>query len=259
MCELFGVNFRRNEVINDYLKVFYKHSEQHPHGWGLACIDEDNEVMIEKEPIKANKSNYLKERLKTPIDVETVLAHIRYATIGNLEYLNCHPYSMKDNGGRRWTLVHNGTIFDYPALDEYAAIQRGSTDSERILLYLIDQVNEAEVTLGRGMYARERFRLLNSIVTDMSTNNNKLNILLYDGELMYVHTNYADTLYFLQKRDGVLFSTQPLTRENWKKVPFTTLLAYKEGRLTFKGTNHGHEYFDTEENTKHLYQIYADL
>lgn len=258
MCEIFGVCAKNCYAINDYLKEFFSHSVKHPHGWGLACMGDENEVMIEKEPLQASKSLYLKERLRAPIKVSHALAHIRYATIGNLEYLNCHPYIQKDNGGRRWTLVHNGTIFDYEPLEEYADYQKGSTDSERILLYLVDKINMAEMRLGRSMYARERFRLIDAILVDMSVGN-KLNMLIYDGELMYVHTNYANTLHFLQKRDGVIFSTQPLGRGDWKDVPFCTLLAYREGQLMFRGTSHGHEYFDNAENEKYLYQIYAGL
>ncbi|MCR5529980.1 MAG: class II glutamine amidotransferase [Saccharofermentans sp.] len=42
--------------------------------------------------------------------------------------------------GRTWTLAHNGTIFEGDLLNRYY-IQNGTTDSERILLYLIDQID----------------------------------------------------------------------------------------------------------------------
>ena len=59
MCQLFGFSSKIPVRINDYLKEFYSHSEEHPHGWGLACMD-GKEVMIEKEPVKASVSQYLK-------------------------------------------------------------------------------------------------------------------------------------------------------------------------------------------------------
>ena len=90
--------------MNDYLREFYSHSNKHPHGWGVACL-EKQEAMIEKEPLQAAKSHYLKERLSVPIYAKTAVAHIRYATIGNVMYQNCHPYTRKDDCGRRWTLV----------------------------------------------------------------------------------------------------------------------------------------------------------
>ena len=257
MCELFGISSKESCQINGYLKEFFTHSNAHPHGWGLACA-EGSEVFIEKEPIQATKSNYLKERLSVPVKVETALAHIRYATIGHVEYKNCHPYTMKDKGGRRWTLIHNGTIFEYQPLNKYVSVQNGDTDSERILLYLVEQINQHERQLQRKMNEEERFQLLDSMIIEMSKGN-KLNLLLYDGELLYVHTNYEKSLYELEKENRTLFSTSPLDNEEWREVVFTTLLAYRQGKRIFSGTNHGNEYIDNEENLKFLYSIFSDL
>lgn len=257
MCELFGISSQSEYRINEYLKVFYNHSNEHPHGWGLACMDK-NEVFIEKEPIQASRSHYLKKRLTVPIQAKNAFAHIRYATIGNVEYKNCHPYSVKDISGRRWTMVHNGTIFDFSPLDPYIRIQSGDTDSERILLYFVDQINQAIKEKGRVLDAKERFDILDSIIVKMSKGN-KLNLLLYDGELYYVHTNYAYSLYELVRENQTLFSTVPLSLEEWRPVTFTTFLAYYQGKRVYEGTNHGNEYIDDKENLKFLYQIFSEL
>ncbi|MGN1165465.1 MAG: class II glutamine amidotransferase [Lachnospiraceae bacterium] len=257
MCELFGITSDGSCEINEYLKEFFSHSNAHQHGWGLACVAE-NDVQIEKEPTQASKSNYLKERLSVPIIVKTALAHIRYATIGNVEYKNCHPFIAKDNQGRTWTLIHNGTIFDYQPLNRYVDIQKGDTDSERILLYLIDLMNNEEKKIKRKMTEKERFKLLDSVISQMAEGN-KLNLIIYDGELLYVHTNYMNSLYELNKENLVLFSTVPLGEEMWKPVTFATLLAYRNGKRVFNGTDHGNEYKDNEENMKFLYRIFSDL
>lgn len=257
MCELFGFSSEKGLAINDYLKEFYSHSAQHPHGWGLVCL-EGNEAFIEKEPLQATKSRYLRERLTVPIENKNVFAHIRYATVGNVDYQNCHPYTRKDLKGRRWTLVHNGTIFDYWQLDKYFKLQDGDTDSERILMYIVDSVNNKIREIGREPKSKERFALLDEIISDMAKGN-KLNMLLYDGEYTYVHTNYKNSLYYLEKEDSVLFSTQPLSKEEWKAVPFTTLLGYRNGKMIFTGTDHGNEYLDNEENTRFLYQTFSNL
>jgi glutamine amidotransferase len=57
----------------------------------------------------------------------------------------------------------------------------------------------------------------------------------------------------------VIFSTQPLTREEWQPETMTTLLAYEDGRRIFEGTNHKNEYIDSEENMQFLYRIFSDL
>lgn len=257
MCELFGVCANKSGVRNEYLKEFYSHSNKHPHGWGLALL-EGNEASIEKEPAQASKSYYLKERLASNIDCRTILAHIRYATIGNVEYSNCHPYTVKDASGRRWTQVHNGTIFDYHPLEKFVKYQSGDTDSERILLYVIEQMDHACKLRKKPLSGEERFWLLDDILVSMSKGN-KQNLLIYDGEYMYVHTNYADSLYYKEIDGGRIFATVPLDKEEWRPVPFTRLLAYKDGKLAFEGTNHGNEYVDSEENMKYLYQIFSNL
>lgn len=257
MCELFGINSEENIQINDYLKEFFSHSHAHPHGWGMACMN-GNTVQVEKEPMQASKSNYLKERLSVPVQVKNAFAHIRYATIGNVEYRNCHPYTKKDKSGRWWTLIHNGTIFDYAPLNKYVSIQNGDTDSERILLYLVELVDQEERRLQRPLDAKERFWLLDSVIAKMAEGN-KLNLMLYDGELFYVHTNYQDSLYELEKENQFLFSTSPLSQEAWHPVTFTTLLAYQNGKRVLTGTNHGNEYKDSEENMKFLYSIFSNL
>ncbi|MCM1550478.1 MAG: class II glutamine amidotransferase, partial [Clostridium sp.] len=257
MCELFGINAKETVFLNNYLKEFFAHSKAHPHGWGMACMN-GKELSIEKEPLQASKSNYLKERLTVPIEAKNALAHIRYATIGNVDYKNCHPYTGADRSGRHWTMIHNGTIFKYEPLNPYLGIQTGSTDSERILLYIVDCINGLEERLKRRADAKERFQLLDSIIAEMAEGN-KLNLLLYDGELFYVHTNYENSLYKLEQKNRIIFSTSPLGKEEWKPVTFTTLLAYQQGRLLYQGRNHGNVYVDNEENLKYLYSIFSNL
>ncbi len=245
MCEVFGACGANAIKLNSYLQSFFSHSPQHPNGWGLALL-EGKEAHIEKEPSSAIKSNYLTQRLSVPVIAKTALAHIRYATIGDVEYRNCHPFSGKDNLGKRWTLVHNGTIFDYEPLHEMIEKQQGSTDSERILLYLTEQVRI-------GGFSR-----VDEIICSMSKGN-KLNLLFYDGEYMYVHTNYEGSLHYLQLDGMTLFSTQPLSRENWQPLPMNQLLAYKDGKRVYEGTIHNNTYVDSAENTKFLYQIFSGL
>ncbi len=257
MCEIFGLISRDDFNANDYLRTFYSHSEHHPHGWGLACISR-NSALIEKESIKASESNYLKERLSQPVKAKIMLAHIRYATIGNVEYKNCHPFSAKDNTGRRWTLIHNGTIFDYSPLSQYVKKQLGDTDSERILLYFIDRLNAAQAKKGTRLIFEERFALFDGIICEMAKGN-KLNLLFSDGKYLYAHTNCKGTLFYLSRDNYTLLSTVPLSSEEWQPLPFTRSLAYYKGSLIKTGTNHGHEYIESEESMKLLYRIFANL
>ena len=239
MCELFGLSARKPQLLNDYLKEFYSHSPRHPHGWGLAVLDEG--TCIEKEPVIADDSIYLKSRLECEIKASYALAHIRYATRGIMTYDNCHPFVKADCTGRRWTLIHNGTIFMDGPCDDYTGLQKGQTDSERLLLYLVDEIDKATKEKNARLTARERFRILDQAILSISKGN-KLNLLMYDGKYMYAHYNMKNRLYYLKKDGAIIFSTAALTEEAWEKVPFMQLVACKEGEFIFQGTRHKNEY-----------------
>ncbi|MBQ8647094.1 MAG: class II glutamine amidotransferase [Oscillospiraceae bacterium] len=244
MCEMFGVSSVERIEVNDLLREFFSHSQKHGNGWGMAVFRGDH-ASLEKEPVQAACSSYLKERLRNPILVRSMVAHIRLATVGATEYINCHPFVRRDNYGRGWTLAHNGTIFSYPAHEAYRDQQEGQTDSERILYYIVDRVNERQVELGRGLTDAERFALLDELVADMSRGN-KLNLLIWDGELLYAHTNYGRSLYCSQRGDTLLLATTPLDGGAWEEHPFTALCAYRDGRREFEGASHGNEYSRAE-------------
>ncbi len=49
---------------------------------------------------------------------------------------------------------------------------------------------------------------------------NKLNLLFYDGNIMYAHSNYKNSLYFKQDGETVYFATVPLDNSGWEALPF---------------------------------------
>lgn len=258
MCEILGLSSRKKLTVNSYLKEFYSHSDRHCHGWGLALFYGDA-VSLEKEAICANQSQYLHQRIAHPIQIDNMIAHIRLASVGRMYYENSHPFIKHDNCGRSWTLAHNGTIFDYPHLDTFKSLQEGQTDSERILYYFVDEINKRQDELGWRLTPEERFHLLENLVTDLSVNN-KLNLLLWDGEYMYVHTNYRDTLHYLRKdKETIWFSTQPLDDGPWQPVPFLQLLGFRNGKLVFQSEKRSQEYIDPEKDHEYKNFDYANL
>ncbi|PAV07581.1 class II glutamine amidotransferase [Methanosphaera cuniculi] len=246
MCELFSISCNKKIQINQYLKEFYKHCELHPHGWGLAIMHEDHSVTIKKQPIKATESQQLKEILSHPIKTKCAAAHIRLATLGNKSNCNCHPFKALDEKNTTWTLIHNGTIFNYPKLNKYKTQQKGVTDSERILLYIIDNINTHKED--------EYFQILNTIIPQLSKGN-KLNIILCNKNIMYVHTNCSKGLNYLKTDKGIIFSTQKLDKNpEWKQLPINTLYMIKNGEIIQKGKPHENEYHISDENIKFMLQ-----
>jgi glutamine amidotransferase len=211
---------------------------------------QSDEFVIDKEPIKATCSQHLKDILSHPVIGKNVFAHIRLATVGEIISPNCHPFTKADDNNRSWMLIHNGTIFDYPKLDEYVDKESGDTDSERILLYIIDKVNEFEKSKGGISTIKERFNLLSEIVEDLSKNN-KLNLMIYDGDLTYIHSNMRDSLYYLNNDEGFMVATTPLSDdENWKPAEVNKLFGLIDGNIIFESEEHENEFVMTEEHEK---------
>ena len=246
MCELFGVSSKKCVIINDYLRQFYSHCEEHPHGWGLAIMQE-NQSIIEKQPKTANESEELRNILTQPIIVEHAFAHIRLATMGYTDSFNCHPFTKIDNAGRTWTLMHNGTIFKHESLDKYISKQTGDTDSERLLLYIIEEINSLQDELERALNPDECFNLLEELIIDLAEGN-KLNLMIFNGEFMFIHANYKNSLYYLEKDDTLFVSTRPLSTESWKEFPINKLIGIKNGQIIYVGKKHDYDYTITEEH-----------
>ncbi|EOS73969.1 hypothetical protein C817_04815 [Dorea sp. 5-2] len=102
------------------------------------------------------------------------------------------------------------------------------------------------------------FAVIDAVMKEI-TPENKVNLLLFDGELLYVHTNYRDSLHFLRKKTAVFVSTRPLDKEKWEKVPMNMLLAFESGRCRYTGKPHENEFFDSEEKMRMLFLDYAGL
>jgi glutamine amidotransferase len=186
------------------------------------------------------------------------MAHIRKATMGEVSFSNTHPFIKRDDSGRTWVLVHNGTIFESPVLSAYQYNQEGETDSERILLYIVDQLNKHYVSEQNCFDVNERIKLIENIIKRLSAGN-KLNIMLFDGDYFYVHTNEEGTLYKSEHSGSVIFATHPLQKSGWDEAPQNRLLVYKDGQLIHEGENHHHSYVEDEEKIKLLFLGYSGL
>ena len=257
MCQLFGINSDKPYRVNEILERFFENSAVHKDGWGIAVFDLDN-GFVEKESVQAIQSSRIKEMLSEDMVCKDMIAHIRKASVGSIEYVNCHPFIFKDNTGRTWTLIHNGTVFAPDLITGYFPMQTGTTDSEAIGFFLMDRINSETDRQGRSLTEAERFACLDAAICELSPDN-KLNLMIYDGELLFVHTNMRDTLYELFKDGTRVITTEPLTDEEWTNVPLNTLQAYKDGERIFSGTDHGNEFFQEAHDMSLVYMAYSGL
>ncbi|MBK6579735.1 MAG: class II glutamine amidotransferase [Sandaracinaceae bacterium] len=114
-------------------------SDKHRDGWGVAFYVDDS-PHITRSPTTAI-DDHLFHRVSGIVASETVLAHVRKATVGNNSVLNCHPFQYG-----RWTMAHNGEIRDF---ERHRAAMRelvddglrryilGDTDSEVIFFIFL--------------------------------------------------------------------------------------------------------------------------
>ena len=244
MCELLGASLCRACDLSGYLKTFYSHSVKHPHGWGIMRFTNGEREII-KEPVNAMGSRIISDVIASTSPQTNLLAHIRLATVGKKRIENCHPYSACDNSGRTWTLIHNGTIYSGNKLMKYLNVQTGDTDSERIFLYLIDLLNEKISAYGE-LDPRQRFNVVDTLVHNLSPRN-KLNLMIFDGEVLYVHKNMHSTLSYKHTENGYLFSTVPLDEKGWESLPMCRAFAVKQGEKIFESNSLTSEFVPTLE------------
>lgn len=251
MCEIFALSSKRPVRANERLREFFSHGSQHPHGWGLAWYDQHGR-QVYKEPLAAVDSNYLRYVLEEPVRATQLIGHIRYATKGVVSVDNCHPFVGTDETGAHWVIAHNGTIINVALIQGYEEVEVGQTDSEQVVLFLLDLLDEAAIRNGGSLDFQERFVVLSHAVASLSVSN-KLNLVLNDGTYTYVHTNTVrDTLFVEQRLSTAFFCTVPLDDGGeWKPVPHCRLIAYKEGHMERIAAAHCNV-FDDEDYVKRL-------
>jgi glutamine amidotransferase len=146
MCRLFGFRSVIQSQVHRSLvqadNALCGLSEQHPDGWGVAYyVDGTPHVM---RSACTALSDRVFQKVSGVVVSETVLAHVRKATQGPLDVLNCHPFQ---HG--RWVFAHNG---DVPTFSEHreallaqvsprlARYILGETDSEVIFFLVLTQL-----------------------------------------------------------------------------------------------------------------------
>lgn len=117
-------------------------SERHPDGWGVAYYIDGAPHLTKSASTALN--DHLFRRVSGIVSSETVIAHIRKATQGNLSVLNAHPFQYG-----RWVFAHNGDIPEFAEvkadlLEEVAPRLRrfvlGDTDSEVIFFLFLSEL-----------------------------------------------------------------------------------------------------------------------
>lgn len=175
------------------------------------------------------------------------LGHIRAATIGEVNFYNCHPFIYKE-----YSFVHNGTIRNFNVIrrdllnmldDDIFNIIRGHTDSEHLFAFIMQQVkNQPTPNLALAMQdALTKIQLLQKQHNQNCIS--RINTALTDGHQMVITRYISDTsekpislYYTLQPtlipntqnmtKTGIIIASEPLSghADHWEEVPLNTML-----------------------------------
>jgi glutamine amidotransferase len=158
MCRLFGLTAAPRRVTATFWLIdapdsLTAQSRRQPDGVGLGVFEPDGTALVHKRPIAAYQdAEFAREAQE--VSSSTFLAHIRYASTGDLRTENTHPF-LRD--GRLF--AHNGIVTGLDRLrdklDEVLGgradeLVSGDTDSEQVFA-LITAYARRDGDLGRAI------------------------------------------------------------------------------------------------------------
>ncbi|MGH6945098.1 MAG: class II glutamine amidotransferase [Geminicoccaceae bacterium] len=169
-------------------------------GWGIAAYRE-RAPSIRREASAAHQDDDFRAAAEGAV-AQTLLAHVRHATVGAIRPENTHPF-----GCGAWSFVHNGTVPYFEQIadamlsamtPEHRAAIRGSTDSEHLFHFVLARhEREPERPLLKSLMAslRQVLAWCRAIGDHPRLG---LNVLLTDGERM-VGSRWQRTLAFVER------------------------------------------------------------
>ncbi|MGQ4892884.1 MAG: class II glutamine amidotransferase [Candidatus Njordarchaeia archaeon] len=263
MCELFGLSANKNVGVSYIFDAFKSGSIVNRHGWGLAWFNNGKWGMI-KEPFPALKSKR-SGTIGRSVSGEVFVGHIRYATEGDVRFVNTHPFIVEVNGVE-WVFAHNGDVgFAKSAFELSEFNPLGDTDSEFAFLVLMENLKK----LDPNPSLRDTIAMIYNLSLEISNfgtfnfllSNGKYIFAFSDGNLHYVTRRSPFPESVIYRGEGIrvnlnevkgsgdivtIVATVPLTiGEKWVKIPSRKLLIIHDGVIAL-------EYFDEQGFKPHL-------
>jgi glutamine amidotransferase len=192
MCQLLGMNANTpTDVMFSFTGLATRASE-HKDGFGIAFF-EDKGLRLFIDPASARDSPVAEMVRRYPIKSENVIAHIRKATQGQVALENCHPF-VRELWGRYWVFAHNGDLKDFAPRLHGAFRPVGSTDSERALCWLLQELAKSHAGVPS---VAELTRTLRELLPRLHAHGT-FNLLLSNGQALWAHG--STKLYWLQRQ-----------------------------------------------------------
>ncbi|PIP95457.1 MAG: class II glutamine amidotransferase [Bdellovibrio sp. CG12_big_fil_rev_8_21_14_0_65_39_13] len=221
MCRMLGFRSVINSQVHSSLmsaeNSLVHQSNIHPDGWGVAYYMAGAPHII-KSDISAFKDS-LFSKVSGIVSSQTVIAHIRKATEGEVNILNTHPFQFG-----RWVFAHNGHVRNFisnrPKLlklidADLGRFILGSTDSEIIFFIVLSFIkkshsleNEVPYSVVRDcitMAIDEICKIIgpfcaSDVCGEEAKNENFLSFLITDGKMMLAHQGGKPLYYSTYKK-----------------------------------------------------------
>lgn len=205
MCRLFAFHSIIPSQVHSSLvagdRSFMQLSHDHPDGWGVAYYLEQAPHVVKSESTAIH--DQLFQRVSGIVTSNTVLAHLRKATHGQVNIVNTHPFQYGS-----WVFAHNGNIRNFsrfrthlidgisPRLSRFII---GDTDSEIIFFYILEELSQViplsskNVPIKQAIEAVSRaLKKLMAIVGPFSLSTGEptetyLSFILTNGETILAH------------------------------------------------------------------------
>ncbi len=198
----------------------------HCDGWGMtAYLKENFPEYIERHPHALPDDTALYHKALHWMEesgVRSAMVHLRKSTEGAKTISNTHPFLFKE-----WSFCHNGTLYDSEKIPLKKLKASGSTDSERLFLYLMENLSSwlpMEWSLKKSL-ARIKKDFKYSSLTFLLTNGRKV-YAYRDCDPQF--DDYY-TLYTSRTPDGQFVCSEPLPALSriWESVPNGTLVTLR--------------------------------
>ncbi|HEX7764542.1 MAG TPA: class II glutamine amidotransferase, partial [Cellvibrio sp.] len=201
MCQLLGMSCKKPASIGFSFEGFRARggrTDEHRDGWGIA-FSNPNGFDIYRDEQPAAGSHLADHISKAEIKAKTTIAHIRKATIGEVNINNCHPFERK-LWNKSWLFCHNGDLKNFSPVLDSRYVPEGNTDSELAFCKLLQDLNrdfpDGEPTL------EILFDWLHCASVVIATQGT-FNIILSNGEWLYTfcstHLAYVERQYPFQE------------------------------------------------------------
>jgi predicted glutamine amidotransferase len=160
VCRLFGMSGGERRVGATFWLLeapdsLAMQSRREPDGTGIGWFDADGRPHTAKQPIAAYEDQAFAREARE-LESTTFVAHIRYATTGEVDVRNTHPFEQR---GRLF--AHNGVIEDLERLEHELgsdlALVHGDTDSERLFALVTRETERCGGDVGAGIAAAARW------------------------------------------------------------------------------------------------------